>query len=172
MESLGTVQKIVKVLYIICKIIFICAIVGAAGSLVGSLALFIVPILGEWVVDLIVAGAEVESVVQLAVGLLAESIFLCGEIVAVGYVCTYLKNELADGTPFTKRGAKELLKVGIISLAVPMGSLMIASIVAAIGGAQDILSGGYNMLGGIVMILLSFVFNYGADLEESSKNEQ
>ena len=172
MKSLDTVQKIAKVIHIICQVLFVCAIVGAAGALIGALALFMLPILGERVVELIVSEVNVETAVQLAVGLIAESIFLCGQIVAMGYVLRYLKNELADGTPFTARGAGELLKVGIISLAVPAGALAVSAIVVAIGNAQDVISNNYDMLGGIIMILMSFVFRYGAELEEKNNNAE
>ena len=33
----------------------------------------------------------------------------------------YFKNELADGNPFTLRGAKELMRLGILTIAIPLG---------------------------------------------------
>ncbi len=164
MKSLKTVQTIYKVFSVLAKIVFICAIIGAAGSLVGALVMLIAPIFGEDFVNLIISGAEVDNITQLAVGLVAEAIFLAGQIVTTWYVCRYMKNELKDGTPFTERGADELMRTGIINLAVGFGAYVVASTVAVLAGAGDFMSEGFSIFGGLIMILSSFIFRYGAEL--------
>ncbi len=172
-KALKTVQTISKVMSILAKIAFVCTIIGAAGSLLGGISLFSVPLLGETVADIIVSETGAESVIGLGVGLIAVCIFLIGTAIALGFVCQYFKHELADGTPFTHNGAAELLRVGIISLAVPFGALIFSSAVAAFSGASNAISLEFNATSGIAMILLSYVFSYGAHLADSkSDNEQ
>lgn len=44
----------------------------------------------------------------------------------------YFKRELADGTPFDLGGAKELMRLGILAICIPIGMQMIAEIVYAV----------------------------------------
>lgn len=44
----------------------------------------------------------------------------------------YFKHEFADGTPFDLGGAKELMRLGILAICIPIGMQMIAEIVYAV----------------------------------------
>ncbi len=169
MQSLIIVQKIFKVLSIISIIAFVIIIVGAVGVLIGGIALLFVPYLGEDVVKLVISTAEVESISGLSVSLIAESVFLAGQAVAMWFVFRYFKHELVDGTPFTYRGAKELRTLGIIQLAVPFGALFICTLITAVAGVKNTISNEFDIISGIVMILLSYVFAYGADLKKKAE---
>ncbi len=172
MKSLKTVQTIAKVLSILAKIGFIFTIIGAAGSAVGSGALLAVPYLGENLVKLIVSEMGDTNATELGFALISESIYLVGVAIAMGFTCSYFKKELADGTPFTHSGADKLKKVGIINLVAPFGTYCIsASILDMAGVPESILSNQYEVVTGVAMILLSFVFHYGADLVEVKKEE-
>lgn len=108
-------------------------------------------------------GSYTASVAQLS----ADVISLALDGVVLCFAAAYLKQELADGTPFTASGAKSLLRLGILTIALPLIS---AAVSCVIFGAFDVdISGDYGngsaIIVGIVLILSSLVFSYGAELE-------
>ncbi len=177
MKSLETVQKISKVLSILSIIAFVFTIIGAVGTLVGGIALMLLPGvlnasgLGDDFMELIIEGSGVESLEFLGIELIGTLFIVIAEAVVAFFVCRYFKNELADGTPFTYRGAKELLYLGIISLAVPFGGMIISSTINAVFLIKSNISNQFDITLGVVMILLSFVFKYGAELNEKKQAE-
>ncbi len=172
MKSLKTVQTISKVVSIFVKIGFICTIIGAVGSLIGGIALTMAPYLREDIVALIISESGVDNLRQFGIALQAGSVYLVGVAITMGFTCDYFKKELADGTPFTHSGAEKLKKVGIINLVVPFATYCISAGINAMANiSESIFSNQYAVLSGVLMILLSFVFHYGADLIER-KNEK
>ena len=64
---------------------------------------------------------------------MAVGIVLCAaEAVLSKFAELYFKNELADGTPFTMRGAKELMRLGVLTIMIPLGMVIVCSIGVAI----------------------------------------
>ncbi len=172
MKSLKTVQTISKVLGILVKIGFIFTIIGATGSLVGGSALLTIPYLGENLIKLIVSEAGSTNATELGIALISECVYLVGVAIATGFTCSYFKKELADGTPFTHSGADKLKKVGIINLVAPFGTYCIsAGIISMAEVSEYLISNEYEIVTGVAMILLSFVFHYGADLIEGECND-
>ncbi len=165
MKSLQNVQVIAKVLYIFSVIAFVCTIIGAVGCFIGACVMLLAPLLGEELVSLILTETGAQSIAELPAALFAVCIYLIGGIFAAWFVLRYFKHELADGTPFTHRGAKELCKTGILNLAIPFGTMILASIVIAVAGVSEgLIRVEYNATTGVAMILLSFLLHYGADL--------
>lgn len=83
----------------------------------------------------------------------------------------YFKHELEDGTPFTMRGAKELMRLGIIHICVNIGVSIVAGAVWAIvqqsiEGLEDSNFEGVSIGLGIVFIIVSLICRYGAELTE------
>lgn len=100
-------------------------------------------------------------------------IYAAGAVVA-GFALRYFNNELVEGTPFTVYGADDMKKLGIITLAVPLASKLVAGIILALftdSGVLDIrFFDGFMMLG-LVFLAMSVIFRYGAELvEEKEKN--
>ncbi len=153
---------------IITRIGFVCCIIGAAGALIGGVVLLASPAMSEELAKLIMSEMEniSVSVRDLGIGLIAESIFLIGQAVALGFSCSYYKNELLDGTPFTYEGAKKLMTTGIINLAVPFGAMCVSTGIIAMTGIEDLISIEYEITAGVAMILASCVFTYGTDVAE------
>lgn len=173
MKSLKTVQTISKVLGILTKIGYIFTIIGAAGVLAGGIILLCIPSIGENIVSLALSEIPDVNASRLGVTLISESVCLIGAAVAMYFTCKYFKNELADGTPFTHRGAKELLRAGIINIAVPLGAICIAAIICTIFDVPEPdFSNESGITTGVTMLLLSFVFNYGADLLDSKQPDR
>jgi len=175
MNTLKTIQGLSRIGKILSKIIFICCIVGFCGCIVGILSLA----LGAETFKL--GGVTIHSIIEnnaemnlptlyasMAVGL----IFCAAEAVLCKFAETYFKNELVDGTPFTLSGAKELLRLGILTIAIPLGTVIACSIGVAVAdnyypGIDKLPLGDFSSVGlGVMMIVLSLFCRYGAELNE------
>ena len=175
MKTLITIQTLAKIGKAFSKIIYVCCIVCFCGCIVGIVSLAI----GAETFKL--GGVTVHSMIEnkagmnlptlyasMAVGLL----FCASEAVLCKFAEIYFKNELADGNPFTLRGAKELMRLGILTVAIPLGTVIICSIGVSIAdnvypGIDKLSIGEFSSVGlGIMMIVLSLFCRYGAELNE------
>ena len=175
MKTLITIQTLAKIGKAFSKIIYVCCIVGFCGCIVGIVSLAI----GAETFKL--GGVTVHSMIEnkagmnlptlyasMAVGLL----FCASEAVLCKFAEIYFKNELADGNPFTLRGAKELMRLGILTVAIPLGTVIICSIGVSIAdnvypGIDKLSIGEFSSVGlGIMMIVLSLFCRYCAELNE------
>lgn len=188
MKTLNLIQKFMKVGKIISKIIFICCCIGAIACFVsiGLLAIISnlpIEIEGQTLVDYIMQTGEVN--INELFPSMAALVFICaGEAVVAKFAEIYFNNELNEGNPFTFTGAKELLRLGVLKISVPLVAVMIAeitsSIIAAIIDCENNFSieSGENIIMGIMLIIISFIFKYGAEImnkneeEDKSKVEQ
>jgi hypothetical protein len=105
---------------------------------------------------------------------IAAAFCFAGAVVA-RFATNYFKHEIEDGTPFTMRGAKELMRLGIIYIAVNLGVSIVAGAVFAIASKSWDLADKYEFNGqsiglGIVFIVVSLICRYGAELTEG-KNQ-
>lgn len=138
MEKINTgkiIQVLAKIGKILSKIIYICCVVGFWGCIVGILALAF----GAEAVKLegLTLHALLEDKAGIHLGTLyvaiAGSLVLCiGEAFLARRSERYFAHELADGTPFTPDGAQELWQLGILTVAVSLGSQVLSAIVQAI----------------------------------------
>ena len=109
---------------------------------------------------------------SMAVGLL----FCAAEAVLCKFAEAYFKHELADGDPFTLLGAKELLRLGILTIVIPLGTVIVCSIGIAIADnffpeIEKLSYDGYASVGlGIMMIVASLFCRYGAEVAEGKAN--
>lgn len=182
MKTLQTIQTLSKVGKILSKIIFVCCIVGVCISVVGLVS----TALG--VPSFKLGGITLESFLQEQAGLsqgtlcacMAAAAFLCaGEGVLSKFAVQYFERELADGTPFTLDGAKELLRLGVLSICVPTAANVAAQIVQkilakALTDVQPADIGGTGGVGiGILLIILALVCKCGAQLlaEKAARDE-
>lgn len=176
MKSLNTVQILSKIGKILSKIVYICCIIGAAGCAVGLVSLpfadsGILKIGGVTLYGLIVnqAGVDLNSLYALMTGAMIVCI---GQAVTAKFAEEYFTHELNDGTPFTQTGAKELLRLGILTICVPLGTQILAQIfsgeVAEFVGSGDVfkLEGGDSVALGVMFIVMSLLCSYGAQLRE------
>lgn len=181
MKTLKTIQVLAKIGKIVSKVLFIFCLVGAGGCLLGILGMA----LGASAVRL--GGLTLESILQteaetslgsvyasLAVGL----IFCAMEAVLAKFAEHYFNRELNDGTPFTLGGAKELLRLGILAIAIPTGTQILSGIVYGIFAAtmQDVAPmeiGTYGSVGvGVMMIVMALICRYGAELFEGAQQPE
>lgn len=181
MKTLKTIQTLSKIGKVFSKIVYICCLIGAIGCAVGMASLpfadaDVLKIGGVTIHGLIVnrAGIDLASLYPLMSGALLVCV---GEAVTAKFAEKYFTHELAAGTPFTTDGAKELLRLGILTICVPLGTLILAQIVsgviAEIIGCGEVfkLDGDGSVTLGVMFIFMSLLCKYGAELREKSADD-
>ena len=178
METLKTIQTFSKVGRIFSKIAFICCVIGVAGCVLGMLSLpfSATPVfkIGGISIHAFIAnqsGADLNALYPFMAGAMIVCI---GQAVTAKFAEKYFANELLAETPFTRSGAKELLRLGIITISVPLGTLILAQIVSDViaeliqCGEAFKLDGGDSVALGVTFIFASFLCQYGAELREKN----
>ena len=175
MNTLKTIQTLAKIGKVFSKIIFVCCIVGFCGCIVGIVSLA----LGAETFKL--GGVTIHSMIENEAGLnlptlyasMAVGLLFCAaEAVLCKFAEAYFKHELADCDPFTLRGAKELLRLGILTIVIPLGTVIVCSIGVSIAdnmvpGIDKLSIGEFSSVGlGVMMIVLSLFCRYGAERNE------
>ena len=175
MNTLKTIQTLAKIGKVFSKIIFVFCIVGLCGCLVGAVSLA----LGAESFKL--GGVTIHSMIEKEAGMnlptlyasmAVGAVFCAAEAILCKFAESYFKNELADGHPFTLRGAKELLRLGILTAAVPLAVVIVCSIGLSIAdnlvpGLEKLSIDEFSSVGlGVGMILLSLICRYGAECGE------
>lgn len=175
MKSLQIIQTLSKIGKVLSKIVFVFSIIGAVGCTVGMASLTfgdsgVLKIGGVTIHGLIEnkAGVDVNSLYPMMAGAMIVCI---GEAVLARFAEKYFAHELASGTPFTVDGANEMLRLGVLTICVPLGALILAQIVSSVmvevngcGEAFGIDNGGSAALG-IMFIVMSVLCRYGAELQ-------
>ena len=121
------------------------------------------------------------TAIVLIIAVLIGWLVVCaGEAVLAKYAELYFKNELAAGNPFTFAGAKELLRLGIITAVIPTVCAVVGSIVEGIAsGIMDVekavelnmpFGTEGNITLGIMFIIAALLCRYGAEIREGRKN--
>jgi len=167
-KNLKTVQTIFKVLGIIWKVVYILCIVGAVASLVGLTLASVFNYFPE------IAGRiedESDMTIMQIIGYCLSGVIICiAQIILAKAHRDYFAMEQQVGTPFTEEGAKSFRTLGIMNIVIPVVTMVIVAIISAIFKSRDVEM--YAGLGiGVTMILLSFVFAYGAELENKPAKE-
>lgn len=179
MKSLQTIQTLSKIGKVLSKIIYICCVIGAVGCAVGIASLpfadtGILKVGGVTIHGLIVnqAGIDLNSLYPLMTGAMIVCI---GQAVLAKFAESYFTHELAAGTPFTADGAKEMLRLGILTICIPLGALILSQIVsgvvAEIVGCGDLfkVDNGDSVVLGVMFIVISVLCRYGAELRTNNE---
>lgn len=184
MKSLNYIQTLAKIGKILSKITFICLVIGFCGCIVGMIGLGIgneslFKIGGVTLHDRIIE--EYSCSIHSAIASLAGALVIfTGNAVLAKFAETYFDHEMTVGTPFTHAGAKELLRLGILTLAIPTGCAVIGRIIEGIvAGFMDVetiaamdrvFDNESSIVLGIMFIVVSLLCQYGADVTEDNKN--
>lgn len=170
MKSLTTIQKTFRVFKVLSKIAMILWFVWAGLCVLGLLCGI------AWYSGGTVAGASREtlfsltmtgSLSQLIGVLLSDLVFALTDGALFLFAFRYFKQEQADGTPFTQHGAEQVKRLGIRTIVLPLVAVIVSAVLYKVFGLPE--AGDWSSLSsvsmGIVLILASLVFRYGAELE-------
>ena len=176
MKSLTTIQKLAKLGKILSTLIFVLSVFFFCFN---TFQLVVFSIKGSAVLS---NGAglggftSTESSMTLNSGYGTLAIFLivrAGDAVLAKFAAHYFKRELADGTPFTKGGADELKRLGLLTLCITLGVLIISRIIYTVMVAPAIenatspqINRRSNVAFGIMFLVMSAILRYGAEMCE------
>lgn len=177
MKTLRTIQKLSKAGKILSRIAFVLALVGFCGCIAGLISVRwgngSVIRWGGVTLHGILSHSDAYDLKTVAAALTGITFVCAGEAVLAWFAMRYFQNELKAGTPFTLSGAKELLRLGILTCAVPLGSAMAASIaegivssylLAARDSYSDIFFNNDGSIAlGVMFIIMSLLCRYGAE---------
>ncbi len=173
MSNLEKIQKGMRVLQILSKIILIVAIVGVALASIGAtlVASDVLNMENQFLHFLSVTAEMSKG--QLVGILTAAAISLLFGGILTAFVYRYFTAELKEGTPFTNAGADRIKQLGIMKIALSVISMWVID-----GIYENISLAEWNRFDdagsitlGICLILLSMVVRYGAELEQKNKGK-
>lgn len=167
MKSLQSIQKAFHVIRVLTTVARVLCIVGLCLCVLGVLCAggvqnggHVFGLLGEPLAPFSTEAGLHTTLVRLA----CTGIVLLAHVILLAFAGNYLK---AEGTPFTKRGAQQLNRLGIRCIYIPIMAVALAAglsvwqgvkLTAGLGNASSLSTG-------IVLILAAMVFRYGAELE-------
>lgn len=181
MKSLKIIQTLSKIGKVLSKIAFIFSVIGLCGCIAGMISLTfgkgnLIKIGGVTLHGLISdnLGYNIKSIRAALAG---WSVLCAGEAVLARFAESYFRNELNAGMPFTYAGAKELMRLGILTLAIPTGCAIAGKIVEGIlvgfmevekTAVMDLyFDNASSIVLGVMFILISLLCRYGAELMDS-----
>lgn len=180
MRSLKIIQVLAKILWVICKVLFVIFIIGAAGCVLG-LALFgaVQPLKvnAEQTVAQLLEEKGIQPALAYA-GMSAGLISCGGGIFLAKYNEIFFKKELDEGTPFKHHIVKEMRKVALVNILVSLGLTIVGAIVISVVCAvnhiesrQDFMQMISTVGFGLALLVISLFCEYGADLAEPNVEE-
>ena len=167
MKSLETVQKWMKAFKIICVVLLVICLIGAAGLLLGIVAgndiMGTVASYGGVEINGILDGVDFDggNVAAACASGLVEVVFT---VVLFIFAIKYLKKELKSGTPFTYEFAKNMKTLAILSLVLPIAASFICSVIANVGGLSESVGVKVNIMTALLLFAAAAVFKHGADI--------
>lgn len=177
-KSLNTIQVIIKIANILSKIALGVLLTGA----VGCILVIILTYLGVNVAELTneielddfftVSGDNSMAMLYLSMGI--GCLACLGEAVIAFFASKYFSNELKAGDPFTFEGAKELTRLGIITICAPLAAMTVSSVLFGIasiftqGSVNFDFDCSVSISTGIAVLILSLICRYGAEIKQQS----
>lgn len=173
MKTLESIQKTCKVFKTLAMLSMILSFIWAGLSLAGLLCGV------TWRGGGTVIGISTGDALKLtrAAGLeqmigilLGDFVFALTDGFLFFFTHRYLKQELADGTPFTETGAEQVKSLGIKTIVMPLVAAIISAVVCecfAMSHPSD-RGNGVTLVLGIALILFSLILRHGAELREST----
>lgn len=180
-KTLSTIQTFSKIGKVLSKIAYICCLVGGICCIVGLCSLAIGS--GE---AFKLGGVTIHGLVEKSANMKMGTIYAAvingaigcaGGFILALFCGKYFKHELEAGTPFNMEGAKELRRLGIFWICVPIVTRTTMEIAFVILEQFMKVSSKAEVMGevsgigiGITLIVVSFLCQYGAERLEG-KNE-
>lgn len=103
--------------------------------------------------------------------LLVDMILALTDGTLLVFAVRYFKAEQADGSPFTQQGADRVLHLGILLIVLPAVATILVGVLHGIFDMPQIeaadVGNGTSVMMGIMLILVSLILRYGAEMEEN-----
>ena len=180
MNTLKTIQTLSKIGKILSKIVFICCVVAFCGCIATIISLAFgaetLRIGGLTLKGIFQKSAET-SIGTVYAAAATGLILSAGEAVLAKFAQIYFTNELADGTPFMLAGAKEMMRLGILTICIPAGTTLLTIIARAViaevcGEIADLrLDCGESIALGVMFLIASLLCRYGAETSRRTAAE-
>ena len=174
MKSLQTIQKTFRVFQTLSKIAMVLSFVWAGLAALGLLCGIV------WYSGGNVFGANQELLLTMTVTsgltemigvLLVDFILALTDGILLVFALRYFKAEQADGTPFSHSGADLMKRLGILLIVLPAVATILVGILHGIFDMVQIeaadVGNGTSVMMGIMLILVSLILRYGAEMEEN-----
>ena len=173
MKNLQTIQKAYHIFEILLKIAMIAAFVWAGLAFLGLFCQILL-YYDVWPfgfdMKIIMDTVGIKSINEIIGSLLSSFIFAITYGILSIFAVNYVKSEQIDGTPFTENGAKQIRRLGIQTIIMPIVAEIITAVIHEIFDVTFRTDwGGSEIIVGFLLIFASFVFCYGAELEEAKK---
>ena len=180
-KNLHTIQVLAKVGRIVARIIWIAGIVGTVLMLCGIVSLacgldgFVK--VGDVTIRGLVTTETGLSTKQTYIVLTAGAIMLVGNAIMAWFADRYFTMQLKTGTPFTLACANGMRKLGLIYIIGAVITNCLAGfavfIMQAAMGTSVLLNveGGSALIAGIMFLVFSVVFRYGAEKINPTDNQ-
>lgn len=178
-NSLTAIQKTFRVFQTLSKIAMILSFVWAGLTALGLLCGLV------WYSGGTVIGPAQETLLSLTLTgtprqmmgvLLSELAFALADGTLFCFAYRYFRQEQAEGTPFTQSGAERIKRLGIRTIVLPLVAAILSAVFYELFGLSHTGLADWNNLAsitmGIVLILASLIFRYGAELEENPGRDQ
>ena len=173
MKSLQTIQKTCKVFQTLSKIAMILCFVGSGLLLLGLICGIVISSAGAVVsggVETLYKLTASASFYEMIGTLLAEFVLTLTDALLFFHAWKYFSAEQADGTPFSHRGADLMKRLGILLIVLPAVATILVGVLHGIFDMLQIeaadVGNGTSVMMGIMLILVSMILRYGAELEE------
>ena len=177
MKSLRTINVILKILKVICYIIFGCAIAGAVGTVIG---LGIFSLIKDMVIQdgktLTMLLLEKQVTVAMAYTYMAMALLSCLFTIALSFIMAkFLKGIINDTTPFTRKTVTNMRKLGLWMIIASLICGVLCGIAVLVVKKVDPASsnmtywGSWSIGFGLWMLFLSLFVEYPVEIEEENK---
>lgn len=181
MKTLKTIQVLSKIGKILSKIVFIFSIIGFCGCAAGIISLAVgaeTLKIGDVTIEGLIMNNSGYSIGTMYASMSAIMILCAGKAILAKFAECYFKSELADGTPFNLESINKLLRLGVLTICVPIGAQILAKITYAVlsnmlsDAAPLNLSGYGSVMLGVMFIVTAVICKYGAEVCEEQKGGQ
>lgn len=179
-------QTIAQIGRILSKVAFVFSVIGICGCIVELLSNVFgnggVFKIGGVTIYGLLTDFNAYNVKSISATLVAWMVVCAGEAVLAKFAELYFRNTLASGTPFTQAGARELRRLGIMTMVIPTGCTVLAEIIQGImtgfmkvtaDGCADLnFDNEASVVVGVMFIVGSFICGYGAEMLEEKNITQ
>ncbi len=173
-KNLTMIQKCARVFRVFVRVGMILSIAGSVFGLAATV-LWVrwnnAPADGVTQLDQLMQLVQQGDYYQTLAALIADTIACAFGAVMLSFALSYLTRELSDGTPFVDDTALQLRRLGVLTIVLPIVSVVLQMVPYAVFdlSAPDRLDNADSVILGVVLILASLVFRYGAELAQSKE---